>query len=109
MKVFNKSLGGPLNSHIDATLKLSEIDVPIFHLGGWFDVFLPQTLDMFTGVSERGRSEQARQSQRLLIGPWAHGQMEPDASQHGDLEFSPEGSVGHKRVPQALVRSLPER
>jgi len=93
-KGFNKSLGGPLNSHIDATLKVSEIDVPIFHLGGWFDVFLPHTLDMFTGMSERGHSEQTRQSQRLLIGPWVHGPMEPDASLQGDLEFGPDAVLG---------------
>ena len=90
----NKSLGGPLNSHIDATLKVFGIDVPIFHLGGWFDVFLPHTLEMFTGVSERGYTEQTRQSQRLLIGPWVHGPMEPDASLQGDLDFGPEAVLG---------------
>ena len=94
VKAFNKSLGGPLDSHIDVTLKVSEIDVPIFHLGGWFDVFLLHTLEMFTGVSENGRTEQTRQSQRLIIGPWVHGQVEPDASQHGDLEFGPEAVLG---------------
>lgn len=93
-KGFNKSLGGPLNSHIDATLKVSEIDVPIFHLGGWFDLFLPDTLDMFTGVSENGYSEQTRKSQRLLVGPWVHGPVEPDASKQGDLEFGPDAVLG---------------
>ena len=93
-KSLDHSLGGPLYTHIDATLKVSDIDTPIFHLGGWFDIFLNDTTDMFTGVSERGYSEQAQESQRLLIGPWVHGPVEPDARQQGDLDFGAESILG---------------
>jgi uncharacterized protein len=78
----------------DATLKVSDIDVPILHLGGWYDMLLHDTLAMFTGVRERGFSEATRESQRLIIGPWVHGPMEPDESLQGDFDFGSEAALG---------------
>lgn len=78
----------------NALLKVSDIDVPILHLGGWFDAFLPDTIAMFAGVRERGFSEATRESQRMIIGPWIHGPMEPDESLQGDFDFGPEAALG---------------
>jgi uncharacterized protein len=68
----------------------AEVDVPIFHLGGWFDPVLPSTLGAFQGLRARGRSARCRQSQRLLIGPWVHGPEEVSQRQVGELDFGPE-------------------
>ena len=51
----------------------SEITVPAFNFGGWYDIFLGGTLRNFTRMSQMGATEQARGGQRLVIGPWVHG------------------------------------
>lgn len=50
-----------------------KIDVPVYHLGGWYDLFLGGTLENFIRMQQEGGSQEARLGQRLLIGPWAHG------------------------------------
>ena len=50
----------------------SQIDVPAFNYGGWYDIFLGGTLRNFTRMREMGATETARRGQRLLIGPWVH-------------------------------------
>lgn len=93
-RLMRRSVSDPFFDQIDATMQVSQIDVPILHLGGWFDNLLSDTLAMFTGVRASGFSESARDGQRLLIGPWVHGPMEPDNSAQGDLEYGPEASLG---------------
>src|SRR5205823_4031229 len=47
--------------------------VPILHVGSWFDVFLRNTLRHFEYcVAESARP--VRDHHRLIIGPWSHGQ-----------------------------------
>jgi putative CocE/NonD family hydrolase len=45
--------------------------VPTFNVGGWYDIFLQDTIENFKMMREHGSTEQARQS-KLLIGPWTH-------------------------------------
>ncbi len=47
------------------------VTVPTFHIGGWYDIFLQDTLENFRVMREHGGTPQARQS-KLLIGPWSH-------------------------------------
>nr|BBH95332.1 X-Pro dipeptidyl-peptidase [Thermogemmatispora argillosa] len=51
--------------------KHDRVTVPAFNGGGWYDIFLQDTLEHFTAMRQRGATPQARQS-KLLIGPWAH-------------------------------------
>ncbi len=50
-----------------------DIVVPALNMGGWYDLFLKGTLANYVGMKEHGGSELARQRQRLVVGPWAHG------------------------------------
>jgi hypothetical protein len=52
-----------------------QITVPALNMGGWYDLFLKGTLANYTGMKAHGGSETARQHQRLVIGPWAHGPL----------------------------------
>ena len=45
---------------------MQEVDLPMLHIGGWFDPFLRGTLNLY---QEMARSQYP---QRLVIGPWAH-------------------------------------
>lgn len=63
-------------------------DVPVLHIGGWFDLFLSGTLDNYTTISTGAEDRKARQLQHLVIGPWSHADQSGNA---GEL-FFPAGS-----------------
>jgi hypothetical protein len=70
----------------------AQIDTPIYHMAGWFDIFLDGSLRNFLGLVERGRSPAARRNQKLIIGPWTHGPTVHDpafARFVGDMDFGP--------------------
>ena len=58
-----------VNRHYD------KVRVPAWNVGGWYDLFLHGTIENFVRMRKEGGSEVARQGQRLLIGPWAHGNL----------------------------------
>lgn len=76
---------GPYWWNRNTLLKLGEADVPIFHLTGWFDIFLQSTLRAFQCVR--------RSPQRLIIGPWIHGPSNIGVSQVGELDFGAEAKL----------------
>jgi uncharacterized protein len=47
------------------------VNVPIYHLGGWHDIFTAATINGFAGLQHNGAAG-ARGKQKLLIGPWTH-------------------------------------
>lgn len=55
-------------NQIRLTDQFEQIQVPAYHLAGWYDVFLGQTLDNFTEMSKK-----TDQKQQLIVGPWGHG------------------------------------
>ncbi len=81
---------GPYWWPLDLSRKYGEVDVPIFHLGGWFDILLADTLRAFQGIASHGRTAHCRQSQRLLIGPWIHSPSNIGKREVGELDFGPE-------------------
>jgi uncharacterized protein len=48
------------------------IRIPIYEVGGWFDIFQQGTLDSFAGLEANGAGLAAG-NQKLVMGPWAHG------------------------------------
>jgi uncharacterized protein len=46
--------------------KHARVQVPTFNLGGWYDIFLPDTIAAFQAMHAAGRPT------KLLIGPWSH-------------------------------------
>jgi putative CocE/NonD family hydrolase len=54
------------------TGKQESVVVPTLNVGGWYDIFLQDTIDSYKFMRKRGSTQEARQS-KLLIGPWAHG------------------------------------
>ena len=68
--------------------RYGELDVPAFHVGGWYDTFCEGTIRNYTGMSTRAPTARARRLQRLVIGPWAHHAMWERVQ--GDLDFGPD-------------------
>jgi hypothetical protein len=52
--------------------RFEDITVPALNIGGWFDIFINDTARTFTELRRRGGSAEAREGQRLIIGPWDH-------------------------------------
>ncbi len=46
---------------------LQHVDLPMLHVGGWFDPYLRGTLNLYQSMVA-----QCKQPQHLLVGPWGH-------------------------------------
>ncbi|MCH2154648.1 MAG: CocE/NonD family hydrolase [Opitutales bacterium] len=68
-----------------------EMSVPALNIGGWYDAFLRSTVGSYVTMTEEARTEEARQNQRLVIGPWPHGWNR--SSTTGDLDFGEEAII----------------
>jgi predicted acyl esterase len=68
----------------DLPFLLDQIDIPIYNLGGWYDLFSNGNVTNFGYLQYEG-AKGARDNQKLFMGPFGHGQLA------GDLEY-PEGS-----------------
>jgi len=49
------------------------ITVPALTIAGWYDFFQKEDLEHYQSMKQRGGSALARKLQRLVIGPWSHG------------------------------------
>ncbi|MBD6619388.1 CocE/NonD family hydrolase [Komarekiella sp. 'clone 1'] len=58
---------------------LQTVDLPMFHIGGWFDTYLRGTLHLYQDMAVRNATPQ-----HLLVGPWAH---LPWGRKVGDIDF----------------------
>ncbi|MGZ8919355.1 MAG: CocE/NonD family hydrolase, partial [Limisphaerales bacterium] len=57
--------------------------VPAVHIGGYWDIFAQATIDAFVGYQKHGDRD-AREKQKLILGPWAHAVMQEKV---GELTF----------------------
>lgn len=53
--------------------RFEQLQVPAYHLAGWYDVFLGPTLTNYTEMAEK-----TGKPQKLMIGPWGHGAFTPN-------------------------------
>ena len=61
-------------------------DIPMLHIGGWYDIFLAGTFKNFVELGKRKQTPQ-----RVLVGPWTHsGNMRAYA---GDVAFGAEAAI----------------
>ena len=75
------------------------IEVPVLHVGGWYDLLLKGTLENFRRIRAEGATERARRHSRLLVGPWAHGTTYGAYPDHSFPEFE-----GADRIDLAQVQ-----
>ncbi|MBY0503236.1 MAG: CocE/NonD family hydrolase [Bryobacteraceae bacterium] len=63
--------------------RFDKVKVPVHTAGGWFDIFLPGTINGYTGLKAKGGQA------RMIIGAWGHG----PSQKYGDLDFGPDNNV----------------
>ncbi|MCB0562338.1 MAG: CocE/NonD family hydrolase [Lewinellaceae bacterium] len=61
-------------------------DVPMVHIGGWYDIFLSGTIQNYQELSLRQSTPKW-----LIIGPWTHSGNERTYA--GDVDFGPEAAI----------------
>lgn len=61
-------------------------DIPMLHVGGWYDIFLRGTIDNYVALSKIKKSPI-----RLLVGPWDHGAQ--NRTYAGDVDFGPAAAI----------------
>src|SRR4028119_1161079 len=69
--------------------RYDRVDVPTFHIGGWYDCFIGETIRQYGAMRRRSEGAGIRQP-RLLVGPGTHADF---GSTFGDLDFG-FGSTG---------------
>jgi len=67
------------------------IDLPVIHVGGWFDVQTSGTIEAFVGMREAARTPAARRNQWLIMGPWTH--WDTSSGVVGDIDFGPDATL----------------
>ncbi|WP_424099526.1 CocE/NonD family hydrolase [Moorena producens] len=63
---------------------MQDVDMPMLHIGGWFDPFLRGTLHLYKDMASHGCSPQ-----HLIIGPWAH---LPWGRKVGAVDYGPQAN-----------------
>jgi putative CocE/NonD family hydrolase len=79
------------------------ITVPALHVGGWYDVFIGETVRSYAMMRRHGGSAEARDGQRLLVGPWSHADG-TDLGTFPDRSFGLDGSIKAADVTAAHLR-----
>jgi len=68
--------------------------VKALHAGGWHDIFLKGSIGNYVRMRGEAATAEAREGQRLLVGPWAH------------AETSPEGKIGDVTFGKSAVMDM---
>ena len=71
--------------------RYSKIDVPCLHVTGWYD--LEDLLGAFHHYEHMVRDSPARESQRLIVGPWSHVNTRFPDSSYAGIEFGPAAAL----------------
>jgi len=82
--------------------RLEEIDIPIYQLGSWHDLYSGSVPALFEGMCEKGRSKETRNAQKLIMGPWVHGKM--DSPTIGDLAMGTSATAAAIDLPGLHLR-----
>jgi hypothetical protein len=82
-----------------------EVETPAYFITGWYDNLLHEGFKCFRGWRESARSDAARQTSRLLVGPWTHTAI-GDAAPFGDIDF---GTQAGMDIPAEHLRWYDQR
>ena len=69
-----------------------ELSIKALHGGGWHDIFLKGSIGNYIGMKQSAETADARASQPLLLGPWAHAVTSPEGKV-GDVVFGKQASL----------------
>jgi uncharacterized protein len=85
MEWLRKPVTDPEWQRLNLEGRYGQLQVPVFHVGGWYDIFLFNTLAQYQATAELA-DRPAGQPPHLLVGPWTHLTV---AGATGDVDFGP--------------------
>jgi hypothetical protein len=89
---------GPYWWQQNVGLNHHRFQVPVYHLGGWYDIFLKGTIENFQGLRANAGTALARDNQKLVIGPWIHGPANVSKVEVGELKFPGADAVDYNAI-----------
>ncbi len=90
----------------DAMSDIGNVTAPAFITGGWFDAFLPQTLEAFSRMRKEAGSGKARNFTRCIIEPLDHDMRTHDID-HGEHHL--DDIIGKRNRFMANILNEPEQ
>ena len=76
----SSTISGSSPGSMPKVIGSSYADVPVVHLSGWYDPYARTAVENYLGLSRRGRAPN-----RLILGPWTHGDR--SLSYAGEVDF----------------------
>ncbi|MGQ4489849.1 CocE/NonD family hydrolase [Streptomyces sp. SAS_281] len=89
LELLREPLGSERHREGKVVDRIDAVDVPVFLIGGWFDVFLGSTLELHRRLLRRAKDD-GGPAPRLLIGPWTHDDFSGRAA---GADFGPAASA----------------
>ena len=74
-----------------------ELTVKALHMGGWHDIFLKGSIKNYIGLKKSAKTNEAREAQRLLVGPWAHAGTSAEGK-IGDVVFGTQAVLDYTQT-----------
>ena len=73
----------------------ANVNIPMYHVTSWYDIFLHGGLTHYCGLRQRAMTPETRAQQKLLVGPWAHRfpYTAPSSADTGDIDFGPNARI----------------
>ncbi|HEY9644289.1 MAG TPA: CocE/NonD family hydrolase, partial [Coleofasciculaceae cyanobacterium] len=79
--------------NISPHLQMQQVDLPMLHIGGWFDTYMRGTLRLYQEMAARSQFPQ-----HLIVGPWAH---LPWGRKTGALDY---GAAANSPIDRLQIR-----
>ncbi|HUQ40643.1 MAG TPA: CocE/NonD family hydrolase [Acidimicrobiales bacterium] len=86
---------------VDVARNVARLDLPAFHVAGWYDIFCESSLRAYTTLRDGAASPRARAAQRLIVGPWSHAGLYLDFV--GDLVLGPAAAGATQGLPWVML------
>jgi uncharacterized protein len=88
---------GPYWAFADVTAAHGRIAVAALHFSSWYDSnYGPLgAIANYRGLREKGATTEVRRGQRLILGPWDHGDPGENETRVGDLEFGASATLDY--------------
>jgi len=77
----------------NADFNFSKVEIPVFHIAGWYDFVLEATLENYFELKQKSNA-----TQKLLIGPWFHNQQHTTLTEVGEEDFGEISALGDDEI-----------
>jgi len=73
--IFAHGVRSEFYDRADMSKHWQQVHIPMYNYGGWYDIFSQGNIDNFVGLQANAGAP-ANGKQKLIMGPWGHGQLE---------------------------------